>query len=253
MECSAAPADAVSEPPSHASDAANGHDVRPEPKPPSMECSADAASDVSASDAASDVSASDAAYQMSQQMQSQMSRQMQPQMSQQMQSQQMPLPGFPNGHVQQNTASRSSAGAPAGLEAEFGLNMKKDEEKVVESPSNDTHPKESDFNKETHGIPIIKSLIKEQRMVAKWNTTGFGNQANQGKCTINLIGCLESGYKFLIDQFEKEKMQQKGKTAKTVPPYFIIPYFQSIFTSSLLSSSLITLTRRRNQQRKMQR
>ena len=45
------------------------------------------------------------------QMQPQMSQhQMQPQNYEQMQSQQMPPPGFPNGQVQQNTGSRSSAG-----------------------------------------------------------------------------------------------------------------------------------------------
>ena len=206
--------------------------------------------------------------QISQQMQSQMLQQMQSQIYQlqsqnfqQMQSQNfqqtsqhMPPPGFSTGQVMQSHNSQQmqaqnfnpnngpvqqgtgrNTGAPSAqsrLETEFGQNAKKvDEEAVDESPSKDAD-EESDYDEDKYGVPskiIDKTTHKgEVYYTCYWEPSKSGTEyplpSSAKKTDLERI----EGIQDMIDQFEKEWKQKAA--AKTVPSYFIIPYFQSIST-----------------------
>ncbi len=206
--------------------------------------------------------------QISQQMQSQMLQQMQSQIYQlqsqnfqQMQSQNfqqtsqhMPPPGFSTGQVMQSHNSQQmqaqnfnpnngpvqqgtgrNTGAPSAqscLETEFGQNAKKvDEEAVDESPSKDAD-EESDYDEDKYGVPskiIDRTTHKgEVYYTCYWEPSKSGTEyplpSSAKKTDLERI----EGIQDMIDQFEKEWKQKAA--AKTVPSYFIIPYFQSIST-----------------------
>ena len=181
------------------------------------------------------------------------SQQMQSQNFQQ-NSQHMPPPGFSTGQVMQSHNSQQmqaqnfnpnngpvqqgtgrNTGAPSAqsrLETEFGQNAKKvDEEAVHESPSKDAD-EESDYDEDKYGVPskiIDKTTHKgEVYYTCYWEPSKSGTEyplpSSAKKTDLERI----EGIQDMIDQFEKEWKQKAA--AKTVPSYFIIPYFQSIST-----------------------
>ena len=181
------------------------------------------------------------------------SQQMQSQNFQQ-NSQHMPPPGFSTGQVMQSHNSQQmqaqnfnpnngpvqqgtgrNTGAPSAqscLETEFGQNAKKvDEEAVDESPSKDAD-EESDYDEDKYGVPskiIDRTTHKgEVYYTCYWEPSKSGTEyplpSSAKKTDLERI----EGIQDMIDQFEKEWKQKAA--AKTVPSYFIIPYFQSIST-----------------------
>ena len=181
------------------------------------------------------------------------SQQMQSQNFQQ-NSQHMPPPGFSTGQVMQSHSSQQMqaqnfnpnngpvqqgtggyTGAPSAqsrLETEFGQNAKKvNEEAVDESPSKDAD-EESDYDEDKYGVPskiIDRTTHKgEVYYTCYWEPSKSGTEyplpSSAKKTDLEQI----EGIQDMIDQFEKEWKQKAA--AKTVPSYFIIPYFQSIST-----------------------
>jgi hypothetical protein len=150
-------------------------------------------------------------------------------------SQQMQAQNFNpnNGPVQQGTGRNTGApSAQSCLETEFGQNAKKvDEEAVDESPSKDAD-EESDYDEDKYGVPskiIDKTTHKgEVYYTCYWEPSKSGTEyplpSSAKKTDLERI----EGIQDMIDQFEKEWKQKAA--AKTVPSYFIIPYFQSIST-----------------------
>jgi hypothetical protein len=150
-------------------------------------------------------------------------------------SQQMQAQNFNpnNGPVQQGTGRNTGApSAQSRLETEFGQNAKKvDEEAVHESPSKDAD-EESDYDEDKYGVPskiIDRTTHKgEVYYTCYWEPSKSGTEyplpSSAKKTDLERI----EGIQDMIDQFEKEWKQKAA--AKTVPSYFIIPYFQSIST-----------------------
>ena len=155
----------------------------------------------------------------------------------------------PNGQVQTGINS----GPSSSLDSEFRQNAKKIKEEVVHKPPPKDAGEQPEYDKDKYGVPSKIIARKTHKSEVYYNC--YWHPSKSGKVYHHPDWAMKKdieridGVKEMITQFEKERRQR----AKTVPYYFIVPYFQSIFISSLLYMSLITLTRQRNGQTKIQR
>jgi hypothetical protein len=133
--------------------------------------------------------------------------------------------------------------ASAGVQAEFAQNTKEDkEEPVVEFPPNETYREEPSYNQDTHGF--VGKIIAKRKTGNIMECSCIWQASKSGKVWKDptwepRMHLINVGCKDMTKQFEKdlkstefEKQQQHLKKAETVPSYFIISYFQIIFTSS---------------------